>query len=118
MFFTFKLRSVQCNAVLSGEDSMWGQNDGIRVFFLVLTGSGFRQLIISGREFPPPDVMESYSFVPGKKLDLDLFLPMNAADWETDPVDVGETDTVSIAVVGINEGVPYVAGGGGFGSWN
>ena len=116
MFFTFKLLDVKCNAVLSGEDSMWGKKDGIRVFFLVFTASGFRQLYISGREYPPPDIVDNYSFVPGEKLDLQFFPPLNAPDWETDPVDVGEGDTVSIAVVGVNEGLPYITGGGGFGT--
>jgi hypothetical protein len=33
-------------------------------------------------------------------------------------VNVGETDKVSIAVIGLNEGLPYLAGGGGFGMGN
>lgn len=62
-------------------------------------------------------MVENYSFVPGEKLVLESFPPLHPpnADWETSAVDVGETDTVSIAVVGLNEGLPYLAGGGGFG---
>jgi hypothetical protein len=116
MLFSFKLLNIKCKTVLSGEDSDWGAEDGIRVFFLVFTGSGFRQLLISGREYPPPDVVESYSFYPGEELDLQFFPPINAPDWETDPADVGETDAVMIAVVGLNEGLPWIGGGGGFGS--
>lgn len=115
MLFAFALRNIQCNAVLSSEDDWWGKEDGIRVFFLVFTANGFRQILISGREHPEPDMVENYSFRPGERLDLRHFPPINGPDWETDPIDVGETDTVSIAVIGINEGLPWVGGGGGFG---
>jgi hypothetical protein len=73
MQFSFKLLNIKCNKVLSGEDSPWGERDGIRVFFLAFTGSGYRYLRVSDREYPPPDMVENYSFVPGKTLDLAFF---------------------------------------------
>jgi hypothetical protein len=116
MRFSFDIRRVKCNAVLSTSDSPWGANDGIRVYFLVFTGNGNYNLMISGREFPPPDVVTSYSFVAGKQLDLTAFPPANAPSWRSSLIDVGETDNVWIGVIGINEGLAYVGGGGGFSS--
>ena len=113
MFFSFKLKKIKCNSVLSSDDGWWGDNDGIRVFFIAVNASGFRQLFISGPEHPPPSLNENYYFFAGHEKDLSAFPPRNAPDWETDPVDVGETDTMSIAVIGLNEGLPYIAGGGG-----
>jgi len=40
MRFSVKLLDLKCNAVLSGEESPWGKNDGIRVFFIVFNESG------------------------------------------------------------------------------
>jgi hypothetical protein len=115
MLFSFKLLSVTCNAVLSGEDSPWGNADGIRVFFFPLTGSQTHPVLISGSEFGPQDMTTCYKFVPGKTLELNNFPPTNFPSWETANFDVAETDFVELVVVGINEGLSYVAGGGGFG---
>jgi hypothetical protein len=112
MRYSVKLLDLKCNAVLSGEESPWGKNDGIRVFFIAFNESGAHHILVSGREWPPPDVVENYSFLPGDVLDLAKYPPLNGPDWEVE-LDVGETDALSIAVVGINEGLPYVAGGGG-----
>src|SRR5438874_10278956 len=113
MYFSFQLMDVKCNAVLSSDDSPWGKHDGIRVYFLVLTGNNQRELLISGREFPEPDLVDNYSFSPGTQLVLHDYPPQNAPNWLIDLIDVNEADTVWCAVIGINEGMPYVAGGGG-----
>src|SRR5688572_11583303 len=108
MLFSFKLLSVKCNAVLSGEDSPWGNSDGIRVFFFALTGSQSHPVLISGSEFGPQDMTTCYKFVPGKTLDLNNFPPTNFPSWETANFDVAEADLVELVVVGINEGLSYV----------
>lgn len=113
MNFSFELLDVRCDAVLSTDDSPWGKFDGIRVYFLALTGSNQRVLLISGREFPEPDIADNYYFFPGKKIDLHSFPPQNAPTWDTGLLDVNEGDNVWCAVIGINEGLPYIAGGGG-----
>ncbi|NUK54749.1 hypothetical protein HRW14_31720 [Streptomyces lunaelactis] len=117
MDFSFRLRNVTCKSVLSTEDSDWGRQDGIRLVLLAYTANGYHDFRISGRELPEPDLVDNYPFVPGKTLNLDLFPPVKRPDWTLDPVPFGEpADVVRIAVVGINEGLPFVGGGGGFSS--
>lgn len=116
MKFSFELLRIACNRVLSSKDSDWGAADGIRVYFIAVTTGGDHRILVSGREFPPPDICDNYSFVPGKKLDLNQFPPHNAADWELGPVDLSDTDSVAIAILGVNEGLPWIGGGGGFGA--
>ena len=113
MNFSFELSSIKCNAVLSTKNSPWGENDGIRLYFLVFDGNGHYNLMVSGREYPPPDVVDSYSLQPGDSLDLRSYPPTNAPSWESDLFDVDETDYVWVAVIGINEGIAYPGGGGG-----
>jgi hypothetical protein len=116
MQFSFELLSVGCESVLSTEDSEWGAEDGIRVYFIVLTTGGFHGVLVSGREFPPPDGIDNYYFVPGKTLTLDQFPPQNAGSWELlPPAGLSDVDSVMVTVLGVNEGLPYLAGGGGFG---
>jgi hypothetical protein len=116
MLFSFELLRVECERVLSTEDSAWGEEDGIRVFFIVLTTGGFHQVLVSGREYPPPDAVDNWSFVPGKAFSLDQFPPQNAENWTlTPPNGVSDIDSVMITVLGVNEGLAYVAGGGGLG---
>lgn len=117
MLFSFELLRVECESVLSTEDSAWGAEDGIRVFFIVLTTGGFHQVLVSGREYPPPDAVDNWSFVPGKAFSLDQFPPQNAENWTlTPPSGFSDIDSVMITVLGVNEGLAYVAGGGGLGS--
>ena len=113
MYFSFELVDVKCNAVLSSDDSPWGKQDGIRVYFLVFTGSNQKGLLESGRELPEPDLVDNYVFYPGKVTVLRNFPPQNASSWKIDFIDVSEGDNVWAAVIGVNEGLPYVAGGGG-----
>lgn len=114
MLFTFRLARIECDGVLSTADSEWGAADGVRVFFLVTSTTGARELLISGRELPPPDAVENYRMVPGKSLDLRQFPPVGALDWETSPVDVGPGgQSALVTVIGLNEGVAHVGGGGG-----
>jgi len=40
MRFSAKLLDLKCNAVLSGDESPWGANDGIRVFLIAFNESG------------------------------------------------------------------------------
>ncbi|MFF9090990.1 tetratricopeptide repeat protein, partial [Streptomyces sp. NPDC014991] len=117
MQFSFRLRSVTCRSVLSTDDSPWGRQDGIRVVLIAYSANGYHDFLISGREFPEPDLVENYVFVPGKSLNLDNFPPVGRPDWTLKPVPFGESaDVVKIAVVGINEGLPFAGGGGGFNS--
>lgn len=113
MLFTFRLAKITCHSVLSTEDSDWGAADGIRVYFLVTSTAGKPELLISGREYPPPDATDNYHFVPGKSLDLDQFPPVGAADWETPPIDVSPGEFATLTVIGLNEGLAFVGGGGG-----
>lgn len=113
MLFSFELTSVACERVLSTEDSDWGEADGIRVYFIVLTSGGFHRVLVSGPEWPE----ETFYFVPGKTIDLRQAPPQNAANWEvTPPAGLSDIDSVMITVVGVNEGLAWVGGGGGFGS--
>src|ERR1700710_344942 len=114
MLFSFELLRVECERVLSTKDSPWGAEDGVRVFFIVLTTGGFHEVLVSGREYPPPDAVDNWSFVPGKAFSLDQFPPQNGADWKfTPPSGLSDIDSVMITVLGVNEGLAYVAGGGG-----
>lgn len=112
MLFTFRLSKITCHKVLSTEDSDWGAADGLRVYFLVTT-SDEPELLISGREYPPPDATDNYHFVPGKSLDLRQYPPVGAADWETPPIDISPGEFATLAVIGVNEGLASVGGGGG-----
>jgi len=115
MDFSFRLVDVKCNAVKSSAASPWGAKDGIRIYFLVFSGSGHWDLAISGREYPEPEVADNFSFVPGKTMLLHDFPPTTSPSWTFRLNDISETDHVWVAVIGINEGLPYVAGGGGGG---
>lgn len=118
MLFTFRLANIACKSVLSTEDSDWGAEDGIRVFCLITTEHGTGELLVSGREFPVPDAVDNFLFHPGKSLDLAHFPPAGASDWESTPVNISQGESVLITVIGINEGLPYVAGGGGHSTAN
>jgi hypothetical protein len=117
MLFSFKPLSITCESVLSTEDSEWGEADGIRLYFIVLTTGGFHQVLVSGPEHPVTDPRENYFFRPGKTLDLGQSLPQNAGTWEVmPPAGLSDVDSVMITILGVNEGLPSVGGGGGFGS--
>src|SRR5437588_174609 len=113
MNFSFKVLDLKCNSVLSSDDSPWGAEDGIRLMLFVWTGTQHNESIISGREFPEPDLVDNYKFTPGTQLDLWKYPPQNKSTWETDPIDVGDGENVWLAVIGVNEGLPSVEGGGG-----
>jgi hypothetical protein len=104
---------ITCNATLSTVRSDWGASDGIRFYVLVTTSGGFYQLMISGREFPPPDFVDSYYFVPGTQLDLSQYPPQGAPNWNSNDLVLGPSDFMSLVLLGINEGLPYFGGGGG-----
>jgi hypothetical protein len=117
MLFSFELLNVACERVLSTEDSEWGEADGIRVYFIVLTTGGFNKVLVSGREFPPPDIADNFSFVPGKSFDLKQYPPQNAGNWQVTPqAGLSDIDSAMVTIVGVNEGLPWVGGGGGFGA--
>lgn len=115
MNFSFELVDVKCNSVLSTKDSDWGKRDGIKIYYLAFTGSGHRSLMISGGDYPgTPD--DQHVFTPGKKLVLRDFPPSNAPNWVTPQMNVRETDNIWVAIIGINEGLASIQGGGGSGS--
>lgn len=116
MLFSFEPLSITCESVLSTEDSEWGEADGITLYFIVLTSGGFHQVLVSGPEYPVTDPRENYFFRPGKTLDLGQSLPQNAGTWEVmPPRGFSEVDSVMITIIGVNEGLPHLGGGGGFG---
>lgn len=113
MDFSFRLVDVKCNAVKSSAASPWGAKDGIRIYFLVFSGNGDYNLAISGREYPEPDIADNLSFIPGKTMLLHDFPSTTTPSWSLRVNDVSETDFVWVAIIGINEGLPYMGGGGG-----
>jgi hypothetical protein len=106
---------ISCESVLSTNSSPWGARDGIRLYCLLTTSGNFRQLLVSGRQFPPPDLVDNYLFTPGAELDLSSFPPHGRTNWESGEIELGSSDFLSIVLIGLNEGLPYIAGGGGFG---
>jgi hypothetical protein len=113
MGFTVKPVSISCQSTLSTTGDDWGPHDGVRLYCLVTTSGGFIEALISGREFPPPDANDTYYFDPGITLDLASFPPQGSTSWDSPDIQFGEADLLTVALIGLNFGVPSVGGGGG-----
>lgn len=115
MEFTFKPTETTCNQTLSSEESPWGSEDGLRFYFMVEVGFQNPEFMASDRTFPPPDAVDNHPIKAGEKLLLSDFPPQNRSNWESRIFNIDEGDLVTICLIGMNEGLPYVAGGGGSG---
>lgn len=117
MKVSFELLEILCNRTLSSKNSDWGAKDGIRVYMMATTTGGDHRVLVGGREYPPPDICDNYMFVPGKTLNLKTFLPHNAPNWTIGPLEINiDRDDVRLVILGINEGLPWIGGGGGYGT--
>jgi hypothetical protein len=115
MEFTFKPTEILCRQTLSSDESPWGAEDGLRFYFLVEVGFQKPEFMVSDRTFPPPDAVDNHPIKAGGKLVLGDFPPQGRSNWESRVFDIDEGDLVTIGLIGMNEGLPYVAGGGGSG---
>lgn len=113
MQFKFAPTEIVCKQHSSSEGSPWGSQDGLRFYFMVEVGFQKPEFMVSNRTYPPPDISDNHPIKAGQTLILKDFPPQNRANWESRVFDIDEGDLVTIGLIGINEGLPYVAGGGG-----
>ncbi|MES2662129.1 MAG: hypothetical protein V4629_02390 [Pseudomonadota bacterium] len=116
MFIDFTPRKIKCLQTVSSPSSPWGIEDGLRFYFAVEVGFQTPDVMISGRKYPEPDVVNNHPIKAGETINLDNFLPQNRTSWQTKSFNVDEGNLVTIWLIGVNEGLPFFGGGGGSGS--
>jgi hypothetical protein len=113
MEITFEPTEIFCKQPLSSQDSPWGSEDGIRLYFYIEVGTQALEFMQSGREFPQPDVVDNYLMKPGKQINLRNYPPVYRSSWRSKVFNINEGNLVTLTLIGVNEGLPYIAGGGG-----
>lgn len=104
--------TLYCDSTLSSAAAPWGKGDGLRLFFFVETGSGKFVRMVSSND-PLGSSSGSWLLTDGEQIALSQYPPDGGSSWSTGELVIEETETVSIVVVGVNEGWDYIAGGGG-----
>jgi hypothetical protein len=115
MKITFQPDEIICHQTLSSTSSPWGPQDGLRFYFMLEAGLTQKDGMISGRTYPPPDAVDNHPIGNGNTLRLSSFPPTGRGSWLTNVLDIDEDNLVTITLIGMNEGLPYIAGGGGSG---
>lgn len=120
MKFKFELTEIACKQTLSNNDAWWGANDGLQIHFLMSTSKDNEgENIVSGYDPKARTLGRSDDNIPfykGKILKMNSVIPLRGGNnWETEVYDISEHDTLNIVIIGVNKGLPFISGGGGFG---
>ena len=115
MRFSLKLNELICHEILSTPSSNWGAADGIRLYFLAVPSGNpdLATVKVSKAVAHPHFFEDNFRCVPGTRYDLGANPPLGAPDWELGPFDLAHDDAVAVAIIGVNEGLPWIGGGGG-----
>lgn len=113
MNIDFTPRSITCHQTVSSPNAPWGMEDGFRLYFAVEVAFQSPDVMISGRKYPEPDVVDNYPIKAGQTINLDTSPPFDRASWQTKVFNVDEGNLVTVWLIGVNEGLPFFGGGGG-----